>query len=210
MKTWIKTFGLIIIAVMSFCFTSKGQITVFDMGRVEYGVYKNDYFDFQIMLPYGWDVRSPKQVDNTSNDETTGNSETIIDAYELESAVLLEVFQYKAGSELEFNSNISIGVENIMNSPEIKNGKDYLLLVIDLIKNGEFKYDYVSDEITYQSINGKDFYKMVTRVNYNGYEVEQHYFTTVSNGFSFYVIFAFNSYAQKEILLRTINTMVFK
>jgi len=210
MKIMIKAFGLIIIAMMSFCFTSKGQISVFDLGRVEYGVYKNDYFDFQIMLPYGWDVRLPRQVDNTSNDGTTGDSETIMDAYEVSTANLLEVFQYIAGTELEFNSSIMIGAENIMDAPEIQNGKDFLLLVYDLIGQGEIEYDYVSDEIAYQSINGKDFYKMVTRATYNGYEVEQHYFSTVSNGFSFYVVVSFNTGAQKEILLRAVNTMVFK
>lgn len=209
MKTSIKAFGLIIIAVMSFCFTSKGQITVFDMGHVEYGVYKNNYFNFKIMLPNAWYIQTPSQDDNTSSDGSTGDSETIMDASEVSTANLLEAFQYKVGTEVEFNPSILIGAENIMDAPEIKNGNDFLLLVKDLIVQEEIEYDYVSDEIEYQSINGTDFYKMVTRVNYNGVEIEQNYYSTVSNGFCFNIIISFNTGTQKEILLRSINTMIF-
>jgi hypothetical protein len=47
-------------------------------------------------------------------------------------------------------------------------------------------------------------------LNYMGLEIKQIYYSTVLKGFSFNVIVSYISDEQKEILLKSINSMSFK
>lgn len=216
MKISIKTFGFILIIFMSSSYNSNSQPDNFDYGHVENGIYQNDYFYFNIKLPVDWVVQSKEQTDNIAN---TGkklfagddeNMKAVIKAYEINIANLLDVFQYELGSAVEYNPNIMIVAESVKNIPGIKNGSDYLFQARRMIQQGQFKYDYLSEKFDNETINETDFYKMDARLNYMGLEIKQMYYSTVLKGFSFNVIISYISDEQKEILLESVNSMVFK
>jgi hypothetical protein len=201
---------------MSSICNSYGQLENFDYGHVDDGNYQNDYFGFTIKLPLEWVVQTKEQTENIAN---TGkkliagddeNMNAVIKASEVNTANLLAVFQYELGSAVEYNPNIMIVVESLKNAPGIKNGSDYLFQARRIVKQGQFKYDYISEKFDKETINESDFYKMDTQLNYMGLEIKQIYYSTVLKGFSFNVIVSYISDEQKEILLKSINSMSFK
>lgn len=216
MKISIKHYGFIFLIMMSSICNSYGQLENFDYGHVDDRNYQNDYFGFTIKLPLEWVVQTKEQTENIAN---TGkkliagddeNMNAVIKASEVNTANLLAVFQYELGSAVEYNPNIMIVVESLKNAPGIKNGSDYLFQARRIVQQGQFKYDYISEKFDKETINESDFYKMDTQLNYMGLEIKQIYYSTVLKGFSFNVIVSYISDEQKEILLKSINSMSFK
>ena len=113
----------------------------FDYGKIENGVYTNDYFDFNIPVPQNWDVRNDEQVQQLQKKGSgliSGNNkelETKIDEADVNTIVLLTVFKNKEDTTaVKFNPSVILLCENLQGSPDIKKGKDYLDHVV-LLKN---------------------------------------------------------------------------
>jgi hypothetical protein len=187
----------------------------FDYGRVEDGIYFNNYFNFTIDLPAGWVVQSQEQTQKIADmgkNLVAGDDEKLkaaIEATEVNTANLLAVFQYELGAAVQYNPNFMIVAENIKNSPGVKNGSDYLFHSKKLLSQGQFKYDYLSENFENEKISGKEFYKMDAQLNYMGLEIKQVFYSTVLKGFSFNIIVSYVSDEQKEVLTEAINTMSF-
>ncbi|MBS4057586.1 MAG: hypothetical protein KGZ82_09755 [Bacteroidales bacterium] len=187
----------------------------FDYGKVENGVYLNSYFDFSMQLPEGWAVQSRDQMENIAN---TGkkmlsgndtNLEAVLSAAEVNVANLLAVFEKEMGSPVEYNPNIMIVAENLQHAPGIKSGFDYLYQSRKLLMQGQFQYDYLSENFELVEFDGVEFYRMDARVNFTDLEIKQHYYATVRNGFSFNVIISYVSDAQKTVLFESLGSMRF-
>lgn len=167
-------------------------------------------------LPDNWVIQSKEQTERIADvgkNLVAGEDKklkAIMKASDINSANLLAVFQYELGSAVEYNPNIMIVAENIMNTPGIKNGSDYLFQSRRLLKQSQFQYDYLSEEFEKESINGSDFYKMYAHMYYMGLEIKQIYYSTISKGFSFNVIVSYINDDQKKTLLESINSMTFR
>lgn len=192
-----------------------GKPDNFDYGHVEKGVYRNNYFNFSIVLPANWVVQSKEQIEDitkTGKDLITGDDEkmkAILKASEVNSANLMAVFQYELGTPVDYNPSIMIIAENIKRFPGIKNGSDYLFQSQKLLKKSQFKYDYLSDKFENIKIDNIDFFKMDAYLNLMGTEVRQEYYSTVMDGFSLNLIISYNSDEQKTMLMNSINSMEF-
>ncbi len=216
MKTtfnWVST--ILIIVLFTNC-ASNGKPDNFDYGSVNANVYTNDFFKCKIKLPKDWVIQSKEQTERLADmgkEIVAGEDkklQSVIKAYEINSANLLAVFQYELGSAVEYNPNIMIVAENVTNAPGIKNGSDYLFQSSRLLKQSQFQYDYISEKFESEMINGTEFYKMDTRMNYMGLEIKQIYYSTITSGFSFNVIVSYINDDQKKILLESINSMIFE
>jgi hypothetical protein len=216
MKITNKIIRFILIIFLTPGCNINNQPDIFDYGNVENGTYINKYFDFNIKLPEDWVVQSREQTENIANTGkklVAGDDEkmkAVIKASEINTANLLAVFQYELGSSVEYNPNIMIVAESVKNAPGIKNGSDYLFQARRMIQQGQFKYDYLSENFENENINETEFYKMDAYLNYMGLEIKQIYYSTVLKGFSFNLIISYISDEQKEILLKSINSMIFK
>ncbi len=211
---FISTLMIIIFALSGFSIFAEENN--FDYGRVENGVYLNDYFKFRITIPVKWVVQSKEQVERikeTGKELLAGedeNMKAVVSASEINSANLLAAFQYELGSTVKFNPNIMIVVENTQSTPGIKTGGDYLFHAKRLLEQGQFKYDYLSEEFRKETINGSEFYIMDAYVNYMNMKIQQNYYSTVRNGFSFSVILSYVTDEQKKILLKSLTSMTFE
>lgn len=216
MKKTIKIIGIILIIFSTAGCNTNNQMDNFDYGHIENGIYVNDFFDFSIKLPESWVVQSREQTENIANEGkkiVAGDDEkmkAVINAYDINTANLLAAFQYELGSAVEYNPNIMIIAESIKNAPGIKNGSDYLFQARRLIQQGQFKYDYISENFENEKINETEFYKMDAHINYMGLQIKQIYYSTVLKGFSFNIIISYVSDEQKEILQNSIKTIKFK
>ena len=174
-----------LIAITTSSYNANAQPDNFDYGRVENGIYLNDYFNFQIILPANWIVQSKEQTEHivdTGKKLMAGdddNMKAMLAASEINSANLLAAFQYEVGTSVEYNPNIMLVAENIRNAPGVKNGSDYLFQARRIIENSQFKYDYLSTEFEKETIGGAEFYKMYARLNYMGLEIKQIYYSTI-------------------------------
>lgn len=194
----------------------KKQSDNFDYGYVENDIYTNEFFGATVNLPEAWIVQSKEQVENISN---TGknliagdndNLKAAIKASEINSVNLLAAFENELGAAVDYNPSIMIIAENIKNLPGIKNGSDYLFQARRLIQQGQVKYDYLSENFEREIINETEFYKMKAEINYMGIEINQIYYSSIIKGFSFNVIISYVSDEQKEVLLKSLNSLKFK
>ena len=213
MKELCKMMALLcIILITSNC---KNQVENFDYGKVENGIYINDYFKFNIKLPTDWIIQSKEQTEYISNlgkEVIAGDDENmkaVLKASEINVANLLAAFQHELGSAVDYNPSIMIIAENIKSSPGLKNGSDYLFHARKLMQQGQLKYDYLSNEFMKESYSNTDFYIMDANVNYMENEIKQKYYSTVLKGFCLNIIISYITEDQKEILLNTINSIKF-
>lgn len=188
----------------------------FDYGRIENNTYINSFFDFEMTLPDGWVVQTKEQMENMANTGKTlvagdnSKMKAILKASEINTANLLSVFQFEQGAAVMYNPSITLIAENLKNFPGIKNGNDYLFHAKKLIEQSQFKYDYVDDKFSKEMIDGVEFYKMHTEVEYMGIDIKQIYYSTILKGFSFNAIISYNDDQQKQELLNLLNSMNFK
>lgn len=207
--------GLLLLVLFTLnCNTNKEPIS-FDYGKVEDNVYSNDYFGVMVELPSNWIVQSREQTEKIAEmgqEMIAGDDEKLnatIKASEINTANLLVVFRNELGAAVDFNPNFSLVAENLINTPSLKTGYDYLFHTRNLMKNGQFKFDYISEEFISEKIDGIEFYKMETRVRLMDIEVKQIYYSTAIKGFSFNIIISYNSDEEKEILISSLKTMKF-
>ncbi|GJQ61029.1 MAG: hypothetical protein SCALA702_00820 [Melioribacteraceae bacterium] len=208
-------FAIFLVGILTNCSSSE-KIEKFDYGSIENGVYSNTFFDFSIILPENWVVQSREQIDKIAEqgkDIIVGEDENlkaIVKATEINTANLLGVFQFELGSAVEYNPNIMIISENLKNMPGIKKGSDYLFQAKRLLQQSQFKYDYISDELLKETINGTDFYKMDTGINYMGMEIKQTYYSTVLKGFAINIIVSYINEEQRKVISKSLNSLVFE
>jgi hypothetical protein len=210
---WIA--AILILVLFSNC-ASKGKPDNFVYGSVNDNIYSNEYFKCKMKLPENWIIQSQEQTEQIADmgkNLVAGDDKTLesaLNASEINTANLLAVFQYEVGAAVEFNPNILIVAENVTNAPGIKNGSDYLFQSRRLLKQGQFQYDYLSEDFESEMINGTEFHKMDAHINYAGMEIKQVYYSTISNGFSFNVIVSYINDEQKKVLLESINSILFE
>ena len=191
-----------------------GSSDDFDYGHIEDGKYVNSFFKFEITLPDGWVVQSQEQMDNLTEKGTElafGENKfkkAVVKASLINTANLLQAFQYELGAPVDFNPNISIVAENISNTPGIKTGGDYLFHLRKMLKESLLDVEHVDENFEKETIGGRtDFYKMKVTINYLQ-KANQIVYATISNGFSLCIVITSNDEVQQQ-MLKTINTIKF-
>ncbi|MEM6263213.1 MAG: hypothetical protein AAGI38_11945 [Bacteroidota bacterium] len=207
--------GILLIGSAQQCSNSK-KTASFDYGKVKNGVYTNKFFRCTMTLPENWVVQSKEQMEQLAQagkDLVAGddqNLKALLKASEVRTANLLAAFEHEVGAPVNYNPNLMVTTENMMHSPGVKNGSDYLFLAKRFLKQSQFQYDYMSEEFEHEVINGRDFYKMETRLNYAGIEIKQTFYSTIVKRFSFNLIISYVNEEQKQTLLRAVNSLKFK
>ncbi len=212
-----KFLTLIILFSAVFFIRSNGQDTnkSFDYGIVEMNIYRNAFFDFEMVLPDEWVVQSRDQIEHLKKRGKAlvagenQNMKAMLNASDISSAYLLAAFQFEAGSAVDFNPSIAIIAENVKNFPGIKSGKEYLFHASRLMEQSQLKYKHIDKEFAALEINGTTFHVLNAGIKVVGGETHQRYFVTIKEGFSFIVCITYSNSQQEEMLLQSINSMKF-
>lgn len=186
----------------------------FDYGKIENGVYSNDYFGFQITVPSNWVVQSDETMEELrkqGRELLAGDDERMkkrIAAADVNSANLITIFQYEMGAPVEFNPSMVIMAENLKNNTGIKSGKDYLFHVRKHLQTAG--YGTVSKDFPVKKISGREFYLMVMEVSsYTENAITQEYYAMIQDGMSLNIILSYNSEEQETALRNILNTLKF-
>tara|TARA_R110001592_G_C12921619_1_gene728559 strand:+ start:89 stop:742 length:654 start_codon:yes stop_codon:yes gene_type:complete len=215
MKAKFILTGLVFLVVLTFSCNSNGKPKDFDYGHVEDSNYINSFFGLEIKLPSDWIVQTKEQTENLTKigkDLVAGDDKTmkaVIKATEVNSANLLVIFKYEAGSAVNYNPNFTLVAESLQNAPGIKNGSDYLFQTRKLLKQSQLQYDSIDEEFTKEIINNQEFYLMNCSINYMGLNIKQKYFSTIQNGFCLSVIISFVDDEQKNELEKITGSIGF-
>src|SRR5215510_2148043 len=155
-------FIAVLLFVMAGC---KQQPKNFDYGKIENGLYTNNYFDFEIPVPANWAVQNKEQVQQlqkTGEDVISGNNKELgakIKAADIRTALLLTVFKNKTDAVTDkFNSSFIILSENLGGMP-IKKGSDYLAHAKQIMQQSSMSYQF-APEYASEKIGNREFDRM--------------------------------------------------
>ena len=188
----------------------------FDYGKIENGVYTNDYFDFNIPIPQSWDVRTDEQVQQLQKKGSgliSGNNKELeakIDEADVNTIVLLTVFKNKDDTAAnKFNPSFIILCENLQGSPDIKKGKDYLDHAKYLMQQSKMPYQFTPEYFT-EKVGNKEFDRMDAVLEGQMGGIQQSYYSIIDKDYAFSIIISFVDADQKTELKGIINKIKFK
>ena len=188
----------------------------FDYGKIENGVYTNDYFDFNIPVPQSWDVRNDEQVKQLQKKGSgliSGNNKELeakIDEADVNTVVLLTVFKNKEDTTaVKFNPSFILLCENLQGSPDIKKGKDYLDHAKYLMQQSKMPYQFTPEYFT-EKVGNKEFDRMDAVLDGQMGGIQQSYYSIIDKGYALSIIISFVDADQKTELKEIINKIKFK
>ncbi|WP_298900720.1 hypothetical protein [uncultured Psychroserpens sp.] len=210
--TCIITMALTLTLVTSCKTESPGLPESFDYGKVENGVYTNDYFKMRVPFDTSWDVQSEEERKEISEygkelveDEDLKRA---IDASSINNASLFTAYQYELGSTLGYNPSISIIAENVSQHPQVKHGQDYLKEAQKIMEQMQMDYTFNYLDAP-KTIGNHSFDMMNVDVDYLGSEFHQQYMATITKGFCLLLVISYDTDEQREELEAMVNRIVF-
>lgn len=202
----------VLLLVMAGC---KQKPKNFDYGKIENGVYTNNYFDFEIPVPPAWSVQNREQVQQlqkTGEELIAGSNKELgakVKAAEVTTAILLTVFKNKTDAVTDkFNSSFIILSENLGGMP-IKKGRDYLAHTKEIMQQSNMSYQFAPD-YSAEKIGNKEFDRMDVSLAGQPEKVLQSYYSTIEKDFAFSIIISYVDDQQKAELKDIINKLKFR
>jgi hypothetical protein len=184
----------------------------FDYGKIENGVYNNNYFQFKIPVPENWAVQTREQVQqlqNQNGETTPANSAELrstIKAADVQAAILLTVLKHKPENSLnEFNPSLIILAENLVGSTAMKTGKDYLDHAKEIMKQSNLDYQFAPDYYS-EKIGNRKFDAMNITLD----SVQRTYYSMINRNFALSLIISSRDDQQKQELKNIINKIRFR
>ena len=184
----------------------------FDYGKIENGKYTNRFFNFQIDVPASWSVTNhdematmtEKGLDMMAGEEK--QTEKMVEAARIASAQLLNISQFPINSDVEFNSNLIISVDDITEFPEIKNGKDYLEHTKETFVAMGLDLE-IADEISEKIISNKTYHQMIVHIKLEQASFSQQYISIVDKGYIINYVLTYGNEAGKADLEKIIRSL---
>jgi len=182
----------------------------FDYGKIENGVYNNNYFQFKIPVPENWAVQTREQVQQLQKQdgESANSSElrSTIKAADVQAAILLTVLKNKPEMSLnEFNPSFIILAENLGGSAVMKTGKDYLEHAKEIMKQSSLSYQFAPDYYS-EKIGNRKFDGMDLTLD----SVQRTYYSMINRNFALSLIISSRNDQQKQELKNVINKIRFR
>jgi hypothetical protein len=193
----------------------KQQPKDFDYGKIEKGVYTNNYFDFEIPVPTNWSVQNKDQVQQlqkTGEELASGGDQELkakIKAANVKTAMLLTVFKNKTDAVSDnFNSSFIILSENLGGVP-IKKGSEYLARTKEILQRSNMSYQFAPDYST-EKIGNRDFDRMDASLDGQPEKIQQSYYSVIDKGFALSIVISYAGDQQKAELKDIINKIKFR
>ena len=205
---------ILLLVVVSACKQSSKIPENFDYGKIENGVYSNNYFDFEIPIPEKWVVQDKEQVKQLQKEgenliaEKDKELAKKVKAGDISSAILLTVFRNRIDTVgNDYNSSFVILVENLGMMSGINKGDDYLAHAKTFLQQSGYK----SPTGFYsETIGNKKFDGMDVSMSSKGTEIKQSYYSTIAKHFALSIIISFVTDEQERELKNILNRIKFE
>jgi hypothetical protein len=176
-----------------------------DNGRVTDGVYRNDFFGFTYTLPKGWTVHGPeteKVLMETGKELIAGDNEEkkkMMDAANKRTFHLLTAFEFPLGTPGKANRSLQLLAENVAFAPGIRDGKDYILNLDQVLSRGQLQMTYEGEPVE-ESIDGVKFYRQNMRAKIGEIPIYEVVYSTKMGAYAIcYIITARDKEGAEEV-----------
>lgn len=176
------------------------------MGTTDKGIYNNEYLNMSVKIPQEWVIQDnstvleliAQLVDKASADELSNS---------LKSFLCLMASKYAMGAPVEFNPNMSLGIENVSLLAGISKGSDYLFFLEKAITQVNPGYTF-EDQIETVVLDGISFDTRKGVINVADREIKQKIYCTIYKGFSVFFTLSYSTeeeLQELETILKTID-----
>jgi|ERR1051326_7171713 hypothetical protein len=207
---------ILLLVVVCACKQSSKIPENFDYGKIENGVYSNNFFDFEIPVPEKWIVQDKEQVKQLQKQgeeliaEKDKELAKKVKAGDISTAILLTVFRNRTDSAVasdQFNSSFVILAENLGTLSGINKGDEYLTHAKTFLQQSGYKFPsgFYSEKIGNKKFDGMD-----VSMNQKGTEVKQSYYSTIAKHFALSIIISFVTDEQERELKNILNRIKFE
>jgi len=118
--------SLCVVLLMSSCKEEAKIPENFDYGNTENGIYKNEFFNFEMPYNEEWSVQTREQmakISQSGQDIMAGDNQKLkntLKASQVNVADLFALFKFPVGSVPDNNPSIIINAENLKSFPAVK------------------------------------------------------------------------------------------
>jgi hypothetical protein len=188
----------------------------FDYGKIEKNKYTNAYFNLEITLPDSWYIQSKSENDTLMAEgmdlmkKNKEEAKKSLEIAKITTANLLTLFRYKPGTNATYDHSFILLAENLGNNGILRTAEDYLKATRTQLASTQLKYYFLQEDYPEINIAGKHFKALRTRLEYEGTNIYQNYYTSVQHGFALSFIISWVGLEQKNELEKIISSAVFK
>ncbi|TCZ74619.1 hypothetical protein E0485_19340 [Paenibacillus albiflavus] len=210
-KKKLAIWSVLAMLVLVFVTACGGKEKV-DLGKVENGTYKNEYFGISFQVPQGWNVQDEetmRQVNEVGKEIAAGNDKTKQKQFDLAEQKLLNLAmasKFPMG-EAVLNPSVISNAEKVSKS-QVKTSKDYLEATKKIIIASQIPYQF--KEITSVKVGGKDFDVLETSLSQDGGNLTQKIYSTLMNGYALNLIITYVDDESKAETDKLIESVSFK
>lgn len=209
-KSVIMTiFAMVLLMLVTACGGSSAK--KIDLGSMDNGTYKNDYFGITLKLPEKWQVQDTavmNQVAQAGKDAIAGNDQKKKAQLDLAEQQVLHLFMVsKLPMSEPVNSSVISTAEKLNKLQGVKTGKDYLEASIKLLKDTKLPYEF--GQITDTKLGGKEFSLLEAKLKTNAATLTQRYYAAIINGYAFNIVVTFTDEESKAEIEKVIASVKF-
>lgn len=186
----------------------------FDFGKIEDGLYTNNFFKLKIPFNPSWIVQDKQQMNDlveTGSDLFAGDDKTLksaIKSAKVNTAYLFTIFKHEVGAAVEFNPSFMVIAENTKSLPGLKNGSDYLFHAKKFLEQSQMKYLFEKD-VFEKKIGNSDFHVLEAKLDQMGTLIIQEYIATVTKGFSLSFVVTYSNEDERNELYKIVDKIKF-
>ena len=203
--------SVFVLLILTSCKENDPKTADFDYGTIENGVYKNNYFNFEMPVNDKWFPKSKKDrilmSSKTKKTENKSDKSPDVKGADVKNAVLFSIAKFPAEAVQTANPSMFINSVNLEGYPNIKSPSDYIAMTRQMLDNTPLILVYKKEPYS-KTIDGVEF--QVMEIFNQDYEVTQEYLATLRNGFAISLVMAYTSEMQKEELYIMLDQLKFK
>ena len=212
----MKAFASLYLVIFFFACRQSPKIPDdFDYGKIEEGIYKNDYFNMKVSLPSTWEIQSKDQMANLMKEgekvleKKNKELSSKLKANQVSTALLLIMFKNKTDSVIgQFNPSFMIIAENLGRMSGIKTSVDYLDQLKKTLK--QTGINQISPEYTTRNIGGKDFDVLkATKNDGEVMDIKFVYSVSIQKGFALTILTTFATEEQEDEIMDVLHKITF-
>lgn len=204
--------GVCLVLFLSSCKDKTKIPKNFDYGKIEKGVYSNEFFGFDLPFNEDWSVQTKEEMEEMNKDGREilhGGNERLkknLEASQVNVADLFSMFEFPMGMVSGVNASLIMKAENLESFPQVKTSKDYLTAARALLDQTSLILSYPKG-IYPKRIGGEEF--MAMEVHNQDHNITQEYFIILSKGFAISIVISYDNAEQKVELHEMINNLKF-
>ncbi|WP_461534988.1 hypothetical protein [Spongorhabdus nitratireducens] len=175
------------------------------------GRYQNDYLDFSIVIPKGWSVKTPAQIQKIQKegvDLLAGDDENLKKRLKAAVPRTLNLFafsKYETGTPVESNPSVASAAEHIAGFPGINRGSDYLFIVKRMLQNSSMEYHFESG--FERTLGNTTFDVLPASLKVGSRTIYQEYTAIIVKGYALVLVLTFRTPEEREELYHITNQL---